>query len=422
MGTNLELYDLVLEGGWVIDPSQSLNGRFDVAVRDDRIAAIAAQLPSHRAKQTIAVNGRLVCPGFIDLHTHVYEWVTDFGLEADDVGIHAGVTTVVDQGSCGSRTFLDFKASVVNKAQTDVRCFPMINQAEVQKGGIKISGFQSPEMVDNEALIQLAMKDPKVLRGFKVLGESGCLSHWGMGILQLAREVSDRTGLPLYVHTGELLPVVEVNRPNPDQVVNNILSFLKAGDILAHCYSYQPDGVLGTRTDVPESLVEAIQRGVLLDLGHGQHFSFEIARRMMAQGVLPDIVSSDVHGDLDTPHNDSTLDYSLCGALSKLIALGLNLETAIATVTINPARVLKAESEIGTLNIGSRADITVLDLVVGDWLCHDSLCEQLVAKQKLVPVWVVRSGKLIKPNCRLLRDLHITQPQDQSLSKSALSV
>jgi dihydroorotase len=180
---------------------------------------------------------------------------------------------------------------------------------------------------------------------------------------------------------------------------------MKAGDILGHCYSCQPDGLMGTRTQVPEWLFAAIERGILLDLGHGLKFSFDIARRMMAQGVFPHTISSDAHGNFKQLHDDSTLNYSLCGGISKLIALGLNLADAIAAVTINPARVLKAEAEIGTLKVGSIADITILELVEDDWLFFDALDEKLVAKQKLIPVGVVRSGKLIQPNCRLLRDL-----------------
>jgi dihydroorotase len=407
MNNNLEQYDLVLKGGHVIDPGQFLDGIFDVAVRDGRIAAIAPQLPSHQAQQTVSVVDSIVCPGFIDLHTHVYEWVTDFGLWADDVGIHAGVTTVVDQGSCGNLTFLGFKANVVDKAQTDVRCFPCVNLAGVLTADTTKTTLYSPEMVDIEALAFLATENPQIVRGFKVHGESGALSRWGTQVLQLAREAADTADLPLYVHTGELFAVIEANRPKPDQVIDKVLPFLKAGDLLAHCYSCRPDGLLGTRQKIPESLLEAVKNGILLDLGHGINFSFDVARRMIDQGLLPYTVSSDVHGDFRTPHSDATLDYSLCGAISKLMVLGLDLKTVIATVTIQPARVLRAETEIGTLQIGSRADITVLNLVEGNWLCHDSTAEQLVAKQKLVPTLVVHSGQLFHPHRRLLRDLAV---------------
>ncbi len=405
MNTDLQLYDLVLKSGWVIDPSQSINGHFDVAISKCKIVAISHQLPPYKAKQTVAANDYLICPGFIDLHTHVYEWITTFGLPVDDVGINAGVTTVVDQGSSSPLTFRGFKSGVIKQAKTDVYCFLLVNHAANKINGNIVLGLEAPENVNIERLTQLAQENPKIIRGFKVHAESGSMSQWGMGVVELARKVGDRTGLPLYVHTGELFSVVEANRPNPDKVVENVLSYMKAGDILGHCYSCQPDGVMGTRTKVPKWLIEAIERGVLLDLGHGLKFSFDIARRMMEQGILPHTISSDVHGDFKIVHDDSKLNYSLCGAISKLMALGLDLVNAIATVTINPARVLRAEAEIGTLKIGSIADITILKLVKGDWLFFDSLGKQLVAKQKLVLVWVVRSGLLIKPHCRLLRDL-----------------
>lgn len=405
MDTDLTFYDLVLKDGWVIDPSQSLNGRFDVAVRNGRIVEVSKRLPPYHAKQTVAAKDYLICPGFIDLHTHVYEWSTTFGLPADDAGINAGITTVVDQGSSSPFTFSGFKSGIVDKVQTDVRCFLLVNHAFNKTLGNPNSGFENPKKVDAEPLIRLAKENPQIIRGFKVHGESGSISRWGMGVLELAREVGDKTGLPLYVHTGELFPVVESNRPNPAQVVEKVLSYMKAGDTLGHCYSCQPDGVMGTHTEVPEWLSEAIQQGILLDLGHGLKFSFDIARRMMDKGILPHTISSDVHGDFTTVHNDSTLNYSLCGAISKLMALGLDLETAIATVTINPARILRAEAEIGTLRVGSLADITLFELVEGDWLLHDSLGNKLVAKQKLLPVWVVREGQLVQPNRRLIRDL-----------------
>jgi dihydroorotase len=402
-----EHYDLVLTGGRVIDPSQALDGQYDVAIRDGRIAAVAAQLPLHTAKTTQVVNGQLVCPGFIDLHVHVYEWVTDFGLWADDVGINAGVTTIVDQGSCGPLTFLGFKAHIASQAQTDVRCFPSVNLAGALKGGMGAPVLHSPAMVDLQALLDLAKMHGDVVRGFKVHGESGALSRWGTQVIQLARQAADAAQLPLYVHTGELFAVVEENRPNPDQVIDYVLPHLRPGDLLAHCYSCRPDGLMGDRPAPSPALAKAIQDGVRLDLGHGINFSFEIARRMMQWGLFPYTISSDVHGDFNQPHNDSTLDYSLCGALSKLVALGMDLTAAIAAVTLHPATVLQAENELGTLKVGTPADITVLEISSSPWVCRDAKGEQLVAPQKLNPAWVVKSGRLIQPDRRLLRDLAV---------------
>ncbi|HXV83212.1 MAG TPA: amidohydrolase/deacetylase family metallohydrolase [Candidatus Binatia bacterium] len=405
MNLNAEQYDLVLTGGWVIDPSQSTNGRFDVGVRHGKIADLAPNLPADRARQVLDVGGHLVCPGFIDPHVHVYEWVTDFGLKADEVGIHSGATTVVDQGSCGAWTFQGFKAYVCDQSRTDVRCFLSINLIGALRGGLGGPVLQSPQMVDVNAIVDLARQYPELVRGIKCHGESGALSRWGLEVLKLAREAGDRTGLPLYIHTGELIPVIKENRPAPDDVLAQVLPLLRPGDILAHCYSNKPDGLLGKRTEVPDWLIAAAQSGIRLDLGHGINFSFAIARRMMAAGLLPDTLGSDVHGDFDSVHNDTTLDYSLCGALSKLLALGMPLERVIAAVTFNPARVLGAERDIGTLQVGSRADISVLQKVAGNWVFRDCEGETVTAKEQLIPAYVVREGALIQPDRRLLRDL-----------------
>lgn len=401
----MENYDLVLTGGYVLDPSQSLDGQYDVAIRNGKIAAIATQLPPHTTTATQTVTGQLVCPGFIDLHVHVYEWVTDFGLWPDDVGVNAGVTTVVDQGSCGPLTFLGFQANIVSPAQTDVRCFPSVNLAGALKGGMGSPALHSPDMVDLAALLKLAQENPETVRGFKVHGESGALSRWGTQVIELARQAADAAKLPLYVHTGELFTVVEENRPAPEQVIDYVLPHLKSGDLLAHCYSCRPDGLMGDRSDPSPALVQAIQSGVRLDLGHGINFSFAIARRMMAQGLLPYTISSDVHGDFATPHNDATLDYSLCGALSKLVALGMDLKDAIAAVTLHPATVLQAEKDLGTLKVGTPADITILEKTDAPWVCRDAQGESLIAPQKFAPAWVVKSGQLLQPHRRLLRDL-----------------
>jgi dihydroorotase len=412
MAPNLVHYDVVLKDAWVIDPSQSLNGRFDVAISDGKITEIAPNIPPYTTEQTLVIHGHILCPGLIDLHAHVYEWASYYGLNPDDAGVYSGVTTLVDQGSCGFRDFPDFTNTIVKQAQTDVRSFPLINRAHPQKPGLGIHGLLSPEQVDVEALIKYAKQEPDIFRGLKVHAESSTLSRWGMEVVKLAREVADKTSLPLYVHTGELFSVIEENRPNPDEVVKQTLSFMKPGDILAHCYSYKADGVFGKNITIPEHLKAAIDNGILLDVGHGIHFSLDIAQRMIAKGILPNTISSDVHGDFKTLHNDSTLDYSLCGTLSKLVAVGLDLETAIAGVTINPATVLAAENEIGTLKIGSRADITILEVVKGNWWFYDSLGQQVLAQQRFIPAWVIRSGIVIKPHCRLLRDLYTQKSQN----------
>ena len=152
-------------------------------------------------------------------------------------------------------------------------------------------------------------------------------------------------------------------------------------------------------------MVEALDRGVHFDIGHGINFCFDIARKMMAAGVLPNTISSDVHGDFNGYHDDSLLDYSLCGAMTKLWALGMSIEDVILRTTLNPAKILREEDEIGTLAVGSRADITVLDRASDPWVMRDARGEDLPVAERLVPALVVRAGEVIEPHRRLLRDV-----------------
>lgn len=400
-----ERFDLVLANGHVIDPATGFDGPGKLAVRDGRVAAVAAHLPAHTARQTIDVGGAVVCPGLVDLHTHVYEWVTNFGVHADDAGIDSGVTTIVDAGSAGAWTFGGFKAYVIERSKTDVRSFTSINVAGALKGGMRGDMLHNPGMVDVHDLVETARRHPQEIRGFKCHGESGALSHWGTDVLRLAVEAGNRADLPLYCHTGELFPVVESNRPLAEQVLEHVVPLLRAGDTLAHVYSAMPDGIMGRRDRVPPIVFHALERGLHFDIGYGINFSYAIARTMMAAGVLPNTISSDVHGDFGSYHDLRKLDYSLCGAMTRLVALGMPLAEVIRRATLNPAKVLRGELEVGTLERGTRADVTVLDRLDGAWPLRDGQGETLIARERLMPRLVLRAGEPHVPHNRLLTDL-----------------
>jgi len=244
--------------------------------------------------------------------------------------------------------------------------------------------------------------------------ESGAFSRWGFDVVRKAREASDRTGLPLYFHTGELFEVDEAHRPEPRALLPEILAIARPGDILGHVYSAMPDGVIGSDQVPSPALIEAAANGLLLDIGFGINFSYATARRMIAAGLLPHIISSDVHGLFPVMHDDSALDYSLAGAFARLVALGMPFGDALAAVTINPARVLSEEAEIGTLAVGSRADVTVLEECMGNWPMLDGQGEILVAERRWIPRLVLRAGQPVVPTLRLVRD--VSGPAKPSLS------
>jgi dihydroorotase len=327
-------------------------------------------------------------------------------LPPDDAGVNSGVTTAVDQGGAGAYTIQAFKHYIADRARTDIRCFPSINSAGTLRGGLAGPILHTPEMVDTDLLVAEAEAHRGLVCGFgEIHGESGAFSRWGFQVVEQARAASDRTGLPLYFHTGELFEVDETHRPEPRSLLPRVLDIARPGDILAHVYSSMPDGILGADARPSPLLAEARAKGVLFDIGFGINFSYDTARRMIDAGIWPDLISSDLHGRFDAMHDDSHLDYSLPGAFARLVALGMPFADAVAAVTVNPARVLHDEAEIGTLRVGSRADITVLEERAETWPLRDCFGEELLAERRWLPHLVVRSGEPLTPSRRLLRDV-----------------
>jgi len=409
--------DLLLRGGRLIDPANKVDAIGDVAILNGRVLAAGAAAQGVTARREIDARGAIVCPGFIDMHVHVYEWVTNFGVPADAAGIHSGATTIVDQGSSGAWTFGGFKAFIADRAQTDVRAFVSINVAGALQGGMEGTTLHNPAMVDCDSLYRIAQEHPHLVRGIKCHWESGSLSHWGPEVLKKAAEAGRTAGLPLYVHTGELFPVDEANRPTPSAVMGQVVPHLKAGDVLAHIYSSMPDGIMSVGEDVPDWLFDAKAKGVLFDLGHGINFSFRIARKMMDRGILPDSIGSDVHGDFTSNHDFSILDYSLVGGLNKLIGLGMSLNDCIRALTATPSKVLNDPS-IGHLGAGARANVTVLRQLEGDWSFVDCRGERLAVRERLLPDIVVMDGDVITPDCGLLSDVMSPQERPRGITRS----
>jgi dihydroorotase len=404
-GPSTQRFDVLLAGGRVIDPASGRDGLFDVGILGDRVAAIAHRLVPQRTTTVIDVGGSIVCPGLIDLHAHVYEYGTDIGLAPDDVGVHSGVTTVVDQGSTGAWMFPAFQAQVVDVAVTEVKAFILVFLLGACQGDRGGPNALTVEFADPAAIVQMHDRFPHTIRGVKTYGESGSYSHWDFGLLEIARQAADEAGIPMYVHTGELFSVDEARRPDPRMVLPGILDHMRPGDLLAHCYSDMPDGLLGDAMEPSDQLIEHVQSGVRLDVGYGMNFSFDTARRMLDAGLPPYSVSSDVHGLDGTFHDDSPVGYSLVGAMSKLLGLGLTLHDVLRAATLSPAKTLRMEDEIGTLAVGSRADVSVLDVRRDDWRFYDARRSALDVGERLVPRLVVRAGKPILPSNRLLRDV-----------------
>jgi len=415
------LYDLVLRGGRVIDPSQGLDGALDVGVRAGQVEAVAPALPLERAREVIDARGRIVLPGLIDTHAHVYQFVTGrFGLEADMVGVHSGTTAVVDQGGPSCMTLPGFRKFVAEPAATRVYAF----LSAYLVGGLEghyYPALYGPDGVDVPATIRAAQENRDLIRGIKAHAEIGGVARWGLAVLRLGAEIAREADLPLYVHFGQLWPLPKSGGGDvdPDTILARVVEILRPGDILAHPFTRHPGGFVDRGGRVHPVVREAMARGLRIDVGHGSHFSFDVARRVLDAGIIPDTLGADLHGyntevprPAGTPpgaHPDPELHpfagstrFSLARAMTGLIACGLSLEQVVPMVTRNAARMLGREDEVGTLRPGTVADVTVLEDRRGRFSLRDNGGTEVIAERLLMPELCLRAGRRIDADAPIL--------------------
>jgi dihydroorotase len=402
----------LLKGGRVIDPGCDRDGRFDLLVEDGRIAAIGVGLtvPPGPGTEVVDCSGRLVLPGLIDTHAHVYEGVTGrFGLNADLCGVHSGVTTLIDQGGASCITLPGFRRFVAEPSHTRVLSF----LSAYLVGGLEGHYYPElyrPDCLDVAATVKAARSNPDLVRGLKAHAEIGGFARWGLDVMRLASRMGREASLPLYIHFGQLWPRPEQGglAVDPDSIFDQVVETLEPGDVLAHPFSRHPGGFVELDGRLHPLVHEAVARGLKIDVGHGSHFSYRTARIVLDAGVLPDTLGADMHGynttvaaPPGTPevHPDEgdhlfagAVRFSLVSAMTSMLALGLPLSHVVAMVTRNAARMVGRESELGTLKVGGVADVTVLADETGRWALRDNEGTQLVAERLLRPLFCLRAG------------------------------
>jgi dihydroorotase len=385
------MYDLVITGGRLFDPDAHLDCVEDLAIANGQIAAHGPGLAAE-ARETIAAHGLLVLPGLIDLHVHAFEYATDYGVPADAVGVRSGVTTIVDQGSAGPLNLPAFRKFIAEPAATETLAFLNVSAVGTAKGSM-LPALHGPDSVELEATIAAIAGNRDLVRGIKTHAEMGGMARWGTEVLALARQAADATGVPLYVHTGQLIDPGGRVLPPPDEVLPRALPLLRAGDVLAHCFTKEAGGVVSANGTVQPAVREAIARGVRLDVAHGAHFSFAAAEAALAAGVRPELVSSDVHADFRRPHS-RTAYYGLTETMSKLLALGLSLAEVVPMATSHPAAVLRESGRLGSLRIGTQADVTLVAVEEGQHVFHDMAGETRLGRPRLMPRLTVKAGRV----------------------------
>jgi len=386
------VYDLVVAGGRLFDPGAGIDTIADLAIADGKIAALGPSGAAAKAGETVRADGLLVVPGLIDLHVHAFEYATDYGVPPDAVGVRSGVTTIVDQGSVGYLNLPAFRKFIIEAAATETLLFINIGAVGTAKGSMLVA-LHGPESVEVEATIETITRNRDVVRGIKTHAEMGGMARWGTDVLALARQVADATGVPIYVHTGELIDPGDHPLPPPDAVLPRALPLLRTGDILCHCFTRMAGGILGTDGTVQPAVKEALGRGVRLDVAHGAHFSFAVAERVLAEGLRPYLVSSDVHADFNRPHSRRAY-YGLTETMSKLLALDLSLAEVVEMATSHPAVALGEQERLGSLSPNHQADVTLLAVEEGEHVFLDMAGEARTGRVRLVPRLTVKAGRV----------------------------
>jgi dihydroorotase len=377
------MYDLLLKGGRVLDPSSKLDGAQDVAVTGGTIARIAPGIDTKEATRTIDVGGRVVVPGLIDLHAHVFAGVNRTGVDPDLAGVLAGVTTVVDAGSAGAATFGAFPRHVIPHSHTEVLPFLHI----CQTGLATNPDIIAESSIDLDDTLRVMAEHKGLIRGIKARMVSPALEIMGMRMPELAKRAARESGTKLMVHIGDT-----TKRYDPN-VIRKLLPMLDKGDILTHYFTANPGGVLDANGKLVPEAREAADRGVWLDTAHGRmNFSFDVGRRCIDQGLLPHCIST----DLTVPGRANTV-HSMVEIMTRFLGFGFSLPDVVTMSTANPARALGEEGRLGSLAVGRQADISVLEIRDGDWTVNDVVGAVMRVSKAVVPFLTVKRGEVFTP-------------------------
>ena len=373
-----EAFDLLLTGGTVLNPATNTNQKLDVGVTGARVTAIQADLPRAGAKKVLDVAGCYVTPGLIDFHVHSYWGVNPYGCNLDALCLATGVTTTMDAGSAGSTNFLGFRKLVHEQSKTRMLGFVALAQHGVLNtpGELLNLGF-----ADSEGAAETVGNNRDIGVGIKVRLHKKAIGENSREALRLAIKAGEVTRTPIMVHVGDTAIGMD-----------EIADTLRAGDVITHCYTPQRPSIIDDSGKLLPLVRKAKERGVIFDVGHaGGHFDFDLVRRAMGEGILPDIISSDLHGRLKQPGFGVVGD--LPTTLTKFLPLGLSLEQIIANCTVNAARAVGWQDRIGSLEVEREADIAVLEVLDDPVTLRDSLGVERVHKQRIAARWTIRAGE-----------------------------
>ncbi|MBV8817618.1 MAG: amidohydrolase/deacetylase family metallohydrolase, partial [Acidobacteriaceae bacterium] len=370
-----QTYDLVLKGGHIIDPANNLNEVRDIAISGNRIAAVQAHIAPSSAKKVIDATGLYVVPGLVDLHAHVFGY--EGSLSPDETALPAGTTTIVDAGGSGWRTFDEFRRTVIARSKT--RVLADINI--VGAGMVGEPAESNVEDMDPAKTAAVIQQNRDVIVGIK----TAHFAKPGWDAIDRAVAAGKIAQVPVMVDDKIFTNTGRTTR-------DKLLVHLRPGDIHTHMYNdRQLELVNRFNGKLQPYMLEARQRGVLFDLGHGGgSFLWPVAAKAMAQGFPPDTISTDLHSS-----SIMIQQSDMPNCMSKMMLLGMSLPDAVLRSTVNPAKAIHRYPELGTLGVGQTADIAVLDLKNGVFAFKDAWGAKRLGTKRLECAYTIRNGDVV---------------------------
>ena len=372
------MLDLILKGGRIIDPANGRDEIADIGFGDGKVVAVGSDLPL-RGTEIVDARGLIVVPGLIDLHTHVYWGGTSLGVDASVIAQRSGTTTFVDAGSAGPGNFHGFRRHVI--APSTLRILPFLNVSFpgifAFAATVMVGEAADLRLIDPRECVRVINANRDLIVGVKVRVGRGAGGTSGIAPLDMAIEIAEEVGLPVMAH---------LDHPPPSRL--EVLSRLRRGDVITHCFRPFPNAPVMADGRIREEVLEARRRGVVFDIGHGGgSFGFRTAEKMLEAGFLPDVISSDVHAlSVDGPAFDQLV------TMSKFLALGVELGAVIRASTSAPAAAL-GRSDLGHLAVGAVGDASVLELAEGEFDFKDVLGETRRGTQRLQVSRLVVAGQ-----------------------------
>lgn len=400
---------VVITGGRIIDPKNNIDQVGDVTVVDGKIAAVGQRPESAHGDDVTVIDatGKLVLPGLVDFHCHIFYGFGSYAVHPDRAGYRAGVTRANDVGSTGWLNVEGFVHHLARPATTRVSCFPNVVGLGMPENWAGVLTLSPGETTMPDQLIAMSRMHPETIRGVKVHMEVGMMAmqaEAGWKGFNTARAVTDAMGVNMYVHMGGLVPTASDYYFDPEKVPLLLVERMRPDEVLGHCFTPHPNGMVDDDGRVHPAAFAAHEKGVLHEVGHGINVSYKRARQFLDAGLKPDIISSDMHGYahcglvkddiLFTDYNSGIVAWTLAGTMSKCWALGMDLSDVVAGATCTPARVIGVGDQEGHLGVGTVADITIMCVESGDFTMNDSTGDKLKVKRRLLPSHTLIDGQV----------------------------